>query len=38
MIFRFDDKEQSFNQYFIRKINLLHDVEINDENIIMKHL
>ena len=38
MIFHFDDKKQSFNQYFIRKINLLHDVEINNENIIMKYL
>ena len=37
MIFRFNNKKQSFNQYFIRKINLLHDIEINDENIIMKY-
>ena len=28
MTFHFDDKEQIFNQYLIRKINLLYDAEI----------
>lgn len=38
MIFRFDDKEQNLNQYLIRKINLLHDASMLNENIIMRHL
>ena len=38
MIFRFDDKKQSLNQYLTRKTNLLHDAEVSDKNIIMRHL
>jgi len=36
--FRFEDKKQTFSQYFIKKINLLYDVKMQDKNIIVRHL
>ena len=38
MTFRFDDKNLTLNQYLTRKINLLHDAKIIDENIIVRYL
>ena len=38
MTFRFNDKNLTFNQYFTRKINLLHETKIIDENIIVRYL
>lgn len=38
MTFRFDDKKQTLSQYLTRKINLLHDVNVQDENTIVRHL
>ena len=38
MTFRFDDKNLTLNQYFTRKINLLHNAKIIDENIIVRYL
>ena len=36
MIFKFDDK-LIFNQYLFKKINLLHDVEIANKNIMINY-
>ena len=38
MTFRFDDKNLTLSQYLTRKINLLHDAKIIDENIIVRYL
>ncbi len=38
MTFRFEDKEQTLSQYLTRKINLLHDAKVQDEDIIVRHL
>jgi len=36
--FRFEDKKQILNQYFIRKINLLYNIKMQDKNIIVCYL
>ena len=38
MTFRFDDKNLALSQYLTRKINLLYDEKIIDENIIIRYL
>lgn len=37
LIFRFDDHSFFLSQYLFKKINLLHDVKLNDEDLMMRY-